>query len=185
MVTLVDLWLPIVVSAVAVFAVSSLIHMFIKWHAADYRGLPNEDAVRDVLRKASLRPGSYFFPYCQMKEMAAPEMVKKFVEGPVGYVVIRPSGPPSMGKYLAAWFAYCVLVSILLGYLAAQSMARDAASFEVFRVVGTAAFLVYGISQLLDAIWKGQRLSATWKYVLDGLIYALVTAGSFGWLWPR
>jgi hypothetical protein len=186
MVALAELWMPIAVSAVAVFLVSSLVHMVIKWHAADYKGLPNEDQVRDVLRKAGLAPGSYNFPYCKgMKDMASPAMVKKYNEGPVGQLVIRPNGDPAMGKYLGAWFLYCVLVSCFLAYLAAHTVARGTAYLEVFRVVGTAAFLVYGLSQLLDAIWKGQRLSATFKYIADGLVYALVTAGVFGWLWPR
>ncbi len=186
MITLSELWMPIVASAVAVHVVSSLIHMVLKWHTADYKGLPNDDEVRGVLRKRDLAPGAYHFPYCKgMKDMASPEMVKKFTEGPVGHLTIRPSGPPSMGKYLGAWFLYCILVSFFLAYLGAHTIARGTAYLQVFRVVGTAAFLVYGISQLLDAIWKSQRLSATFKYVVDGLLYALVTAGVFGWLWPR
>lgn len=186
MVALAELWMPIIASAVAVFVVSSLIHMVVKWHAADYLGLPNEDQVRDALRKSGLAPGSYNLPYCKdMKVMASPEMVKKFTEGPVGHLVIRPNGAPAMGKFLGAWFLYCLLVSFFLAYLAAHTVARGTVYLEVFRVVGTVAFLVYGISQLLDAIWKGQRLSATLKYVVDGLLYALVTAGVFGWLWPR
>jgi len=186
MVALAQLWIPIVVSAVLVFVVSCLVHMVIKWHAVDYKPVPNEDDVREVLRKNRLAPGSYFFPYCKnMKDMASPEMVKKHVEGPVGYVVVRPNGAPNMGKYLGAWFLYCVLVSFCLAYLAAHTIAKGTAYLEVFRVVGTAGFLVYGVSQLLDAIWKSQRMSATIKYIADGLMYALVTAGVFGWLWPR
>lgn len=187
MVTLTELWMPVIGSAVAVFVVSSLVHMVIKWHAADYKGLPNEDQVRDVVRKASLAPGAYNVPYCKggMKDMGTPEMVKKFTEGPVGYLVILPNGAPNMGKYLGSWFLYCVLVSFFLAYLAAHTIARGTAYLAVFRVVGTAAFLAYGLSQLVDAIWKGQRLSATSKHVADGLLYALVTAGVFGWLWPR
>jgi hypothetical protein len=185
MVALAELWIPIIASSVAVFVVSSLVHMVVKWHAADYNGFSNEEQVREVLRKGGLAPGSYVFPYCKgMSEMGTPEMLKKYTEGPVGYVVIRPSGAPAMGKYLGAWFLYCVLASFFLAYLAAHTVARGTEYLEVFRVVGTAAFLVYGLSQLVDAIWKGQRLSATFKYVADGLCYALVTAGVFGWLWP-
>jgi hypothetical protein len=185
MVTLAELWIPIVASAVAVFAVSSLIHMVLKWHAPEHGRLPNEDEVRAVLRKGGLAPGSYHVPFCKMEDMSKPEMVKKFIEGPVGHIVIRPSGPPAMGKYLGAWFLYSLLVSFFLAYLASRTVARGTEYLEVFRVVGTAAFLVYGVSQLLDAIWKGQRLPSTFKYVVDGLLYSLFTAGVFGWLWPR
>jgi hypothetical protein len=186
MVTLTELWMPMIVSAVAVFVVSALVHMVLKWHAADYKGLPNEDQVREVLRKGGIAPGAYVFPYCKsMKDMGSPEILKKYTEGPVGHLTILPSGAPNMGKYLGTWFVYCLVVSIFLGYLAAHTIARGALYLEVFRVVGTAAFLVYGLSQLVDSIWKGQRWSATLKHVIDGLLYALVTAGIFGWRWPR
>jgi hypothetical protein len=36
----------------------------------------------------------------------------------------------------------------------------------------------------MNAIWFGYRWSATAKDVVDGMIYGLLTAGVFGWLWP-
>ena len=52
MVALADLWLPILVSGVVVFVVSSVIHMLIPIHRGDYAKLPGEDAVRaGYLRK--------------------------------------------------------------------------------------------------------------------------------------
>ena len=41
-----SLWLPVMISAVVVFVASSIIHMALKYHKADYKSLPNEDAVR-------------------------------------------------------------------------------------------------------------------------------------------
>jgi len=41
------------------------------------------------------------------------------------------------------------------------------------------------VGQLSNGIWKGQTWSVTFKEVVDGLVYALLTAGTFGWLWPR
>ena len=186
MISLLDLWMPIVASAVAVFFVSSLVHMVLKWHAGDYKALPNEDETRAVLRKASLAPGGYHFPHCkEMKEMGSPEMLAKFKEGPVGYVMITPSGAPSMGKYLGVWFLYCLVVSVFVAYLTGHTVASGTPYLAVFRVAGTAAFMTYGLSCCVDSIWKGQRWSSTIKHVVDGLLYALVTAGCFGWLWPR
>ena len=62
MVTLGALWQPIVLSAVLVFITSSLIHMVLKYHASDYRPLPNEDAVRAALRAGNPPPGSTSSP---------------------------------------------------------------------------------------------------------------------------
>ena len=56
---------------------------------------------------------------------------------------------------------------------------------RVFQVTGAVAFMAYGIGVIDDSIWKGQPWSSTWKFLFDGLLYALATAGAFGWLWPH
>jgi hypothetical protein len=35
------------------------------------------------------------------------------------------------------------------------------------------------------SIWYSRAWINTIKSTIDGLIYALLTAGTFGWLWPR
>jgi hypothetical protein len=55
----------------------------------------------------------------------------------------------------------------------------------VFRVAGTAAFMSYGLGPVVNSIWKGQPWSVTLKEIFDGLVYGMLTAGTFGWLWPR
>src|ERR1700675_185416 len=98
MITLAQLWLPIVVAAVVVFAASSLIHMVFKWHNSDYLRLANEDAVRAAVRSSTPAPGQYMIPYCEHgKAMQSPEMLQKFNEGPIAFVTLIPSGPPSRG----------------------------------------------------------------------------------------
>ena len=42
MVSLADLWLPILLSAVLVFVASSLIHMVLGWHRHDFKGSSRE-----------------------------------------------------------------------------------------------------------------------------------------------
>ena len=58
------LWLPCVVSAITVFVASALAHMVLKYHKADYRGLPDEEAFAEPMRKMGLTPGLYVHPYC-------------------------------------------------------------------------------------------------------------------------
>lgn len=180
------LWLPIVLSAILVFVVSSIIHMVLKYHNRDYRKLPNEDAVRAALRSGNPEPRQYIIPYCaEMKDMESPEMQQKFVEGPVGVLNLRRPGLPTMGPMLLQWFLFALAVSFFIAYLAAHTLAPGAPYLEVFRVVGAAGFLAYAAGQVPAAIWMGKPWSVAWKEVLDGLIYGLVTAGTFGWLWPR
>ncbi|HZQ67553.1 MAG TPA: hypothetical protein VFA68_03450 [Terriglobales bacterium] len=185
MVPLAALWLPIVVSAVIVFVASSIMHMVLPYHKKDYSQLPDEDRLRATLRTADLKRGLYVFPYCTHKDMKSPAVMEKYKQGPVGFITILPNGPPAMPKFLIQWFLYCLLIGFFVAYLAAHTLAPDANYLMVFRVVGTAAFLAYGLAHLSNGIWKGQMWGATMKEVMDGLVYGLLTAGTFGWLWPR
>lgn len=183
---LVSLWMPVVVAAVLVFFVSFMLHMVLTFHRRDYRQLPREDETREVLRRSPLAPGLYTFPYCgTSKEMASPEAQKKFAEGPVGMLTVMPSGAPAMGKFLGLWFVFCLLVGVFVAYLASRFLPTGTHYLTVFRFAGTTAFMAYGLPHFADSIWKGQPWGNTVRAMVDGLIYALCTAGVFGWLWPR
>jgi len=185
MVPLAALWLPIVLSAIVVFVASSLIHMLLKYHQSDYSQLPEEDKVRDTLRALNLKPGLYTMPYCTHENMKSPASIEKYKQGPVGFLTIMPNGAPTLPKFLGQWFAFCLLVGLFVAYLTGHTVAPGTPYLAVFRVAGTAAFLAYGLGQLSNGIWKGQRWGATVKELIDGLVYGLLTAGTFGWLWPR
>ena len=179
------LWLPIVLSAVIVFVASSILHMVLKYHQSDCSTLPDEDKLLGTLRAAGVKPGYYIFPYTTHKEMNSPAMMEKFKQGPIGILTVRPSGPPAMGKYLGSWFAYCLVIGFFTAYLTWHTVAQGAHYPVVFRVAGAAAFMAYGIGPLANSIWKGQPWGMTIKEAFDGLIYGLLTGGTFGWLWPR
>jgi hypothetical protein len=185
MVPLTELWLPILLSAVAVFIASSIMHMVLPYHRSDYKQLPDEDKILSALRGSSLKRGLYVFPYCTHKDMKSPALVEKQKQGPVGFVTIIPSGPPVMPKFLGQWFGFCLLVGCCAAYLAAHTVPAGDHYRPVFRVVGAAAFLAYGLGSITNSIWKGQPWSVTIKEVVDGVIYGLLTAAVFGWLWPR
>ena len=180
------LWQPIVLSAVLVFILSAIIHMVLKYHNSDYKKLPNEDAIRAAIRSGNPEPRQYIIPYAaEMKECASPEMQQKFAEGPVGVLYLRRPGPPTMGPALTQWFLFTLMVSVFVGYVAALAIPPGAEYLHVFRIVGAAAFLAYAVGQLPASIWSGKPWAVAAKEVFDGLLYALVTAGTFGWLWPR
>jgi len=186
MVYLTQLWLPILLSAVVVFIASSIMHMALGYHASDYQKLPNEDKVLEALRAAGVAPGNYHFPHCAShKEMNSPAMIEKLTQGPLGLLNVIPSGPPSMGKFLLLWFLYCLAVAVFVAYLTGRALGPGTAFLAVFRIAGTAGFLGYAAAHTSDSIWKGQRWSTTIRFLFDGLVYGLLTAGVFGWLWPR
>ncbi|MGH9793196.1 MAG: hypothetical protein ACRD5G_00360 [Candidatus Acidiferrales bacterium] len=185
MVDLTALWLPILLSSVIVFVASSVLHMVIPYHRSDYQKLPDEEKLLEAMRNAGVAPGNYHFPHCTHKEMKSPEVQEKIKRGPVGLLNVIPSGPPNMGKYLGQWFLLCLLIGVFVAYVAGRTLAPGTDYLAVFRIAGTVAFVAYAGGQLSDSIWKGQRWRVTAKHVVDSLIYALLIAGTFGWLWPR
>ncbi len=181
-----SLWVPVLVSALAVFAISSLLHMALKYHLADYKKLPNEDAVREALGKGSLAPGLYVVPYAMdPKAMQEPATKEKFEKGPVAQIAIAKNGPPALPKHLAQWFVFCLLVSFVAGYVARHALQPGADGLLVMRITGTVAFAAYGFTNVLDSIWKAQPWSNTGRALFDGAIYAVATGATFCTLWPK
>lgn len=186
MTALVALWLPILVSAVIVFVASSIIHMAPLWHRSDFPKLPNEDAAMDALRPLAIPPGEYLMPRAASgKDMRSPEFMEKMNKGPVATITVLRPGPPSMARNLILWFIFCVVVSIFAAYVTCHALPVGAHYLRVFRFVGTTAFLGYAVALWQTSIWYWRPWSSTIKATVDGLIYALLTAGTFGWLWPR
>ena len=186
MISLAQLWIPLVLSAVLVFVASSLIHMVFKWHNSDYLKLPNEDEVRAALNKTRPAPGQYVVPHCpDMKDMQKPEVQQKFKDGPVGMVVLRASGTPSMGPMLGQWFALNLVFAFITAYVACKSLPMGASFVAVYRVVSLVTFLAYAGGSVQAGIWMGKPWGSVAKDLLDGMIYAAVTAVTFAALWPH
>jgi hypothetical protein len=186
MIAVLDLWVPILLSSVLVFVASSVIHMCLPIHKSDYHKVPDEGEVLALLRSKPLEPGGYVFPYCgSMKDMGSPETLEKFRQGPVGYLMIRPSGPPGMGKCLIQWFLYTIVIGVFVAYVASLAgLVRGAGFSSVFRITATVAILGHAVTHVPDSIWKGHPWTSTFKFVADGVVYGLITGATFGWLWP-
>lgn len=181
-----DLWLPILVSAIFVFVTSSLIHMLLPYHKSDFKKLDKEDELLSTMRPFNLPPGDYMAPMCDGSKdgMKSPEYKDKLKNGPIFFMTILSNSQMSMGSSLIMWFVYSILVSIFAAYIAGHAVGVDAYYLSVFRFVGATAFVGYSLALLQNSIWYKKNWAATLKSIFDGLIYALVTAGVFGWLWP-
>jgi len=181
-----SLWLPIVLSAVFVFLASTIIHMFLGYHRGDLRKVPREDEVMEALRPFEIPPGDYGIPYGgSMKAMKDPAFVAKMKAGPVALVTVMPSGPPAMGSNFILWFLFCLLIGAFAAYVTGHALPPGAGYRGVFRFAGCTAFAGYSLALLENSIWYKRNWGATLRSVFDGLIYGLLTAGTFGWLWPR
>jgi hypothetical protein len=186
MVTLPMLWVPILLATVLVFVASFLIWSVLQFHRNDFRALPDEASVAETLRRQSVQPGQYVIPHAgDPKNMKDPEFVKRMKQGPVGILTFSQPGSFGMGKSLALWFLYVLGVSVFVAYLASRTLAPGAEYLQVFRVAGTTAILAYSAGVIPGGIWFGRPWKNVWKDVGDGVVYGLLTAGSFGWCWPQ
>ena len=117
--------------------------------------------------------------------MTAPEFVEKMKQGPVGVLSVWPNGEINMGKLIGQWFVYSLLIAVLVAYVTGHAHGRGAPFLEVFRIGGAVAFCCYVMAHWQNWIWWGKGTRFTVTHSLDGVVCALITGATFGWLWPR
>ena len=179
------LLIPILLSAVFVFLASSILHMVLKYHKNDFSKVPSEDAVLEAFRKLNVTPGDYCVPYAgSMEAMKSPAFLEKFQKGPVVTMTVSAGGSMNMGSQLMYWFLYSVVISFFAAYITGRVLPAGTHYLEVFRVAGTVAFMGYAMALPQFSIWYKRNWGTTLRSMMDGLLYSLLTAGTFGWLWP-
>jgi hypothetical protein len=186
MVSLAELWIPIVLAAVLVFVASSIAHMVLPYHRGDFASVPREDEVMRALRAFAIPPGDYMLPRPgSMQDMKAPAFQEKFKLGPVLTMTVTPPGHNFMGAALVKWFVYCLGVSVFAAYLASRALPPGAPYLEVSRFASTTAFVGYGLALWQNTIWYRRKWTTTLKANIDAVVYGFLTGGAIGWLWPR
>ncbi len=183
MVSITSLWLPILCSAVGVWVAAFVLWVVSPHHKSDFAPVSDEEAARSAL--SGLAPGQYMIPYAKDHgSLKDAEFVKKLEQGPAGYLTVIPSGPPNMNKPLALSLVYYVVVGLVVAYVCGRTLAPGADYLAVFRIAGVVAWAAHGLAVIPDGVWFGRPWSSVAKMLFDALVYALVTAGFFGWLWP-
>ena len=186
MIALSSLWLPILLSTVFVFLLSSVIHMAPLWHKKDYPRLANEDAVRAALGPLALPPGDYMIPRpASHAEMRTPAFLEKMKAGPIVMMTVMPNGPMTMGKSLAQWFIFSAVIGLVSACVAGCALPAGADPHRIFHLTALTAFSGYAFALWEMSIWYKRAWSMTIKSTLDGLVYALATGATFMWLWPK
>jgi hypothetical protein len=157
--------------------------MVLGYHAGDFVATPDEERVRDALR--GVPAGDYVVPHAaSAAAMKDPEYQRRMKEGPTAFLTVSPAGDWNMGRTLALWFLYCLIVSQFAGYITGRALGPDAYYLDVFRFAGATAFIGYSVALWQQVIWYRRSVGWALRSTLDGLIFALLTAGTFGWLWP-
>jgi len=187
MVALSSLWLPIILSAVATFIAGFVLWVVMPHHKSDWAALPDEGAAMDALRPQNPAPGMYHMPHGghDSNPQANPEWVAKVEAGPTAFVIVMPKSQMlNMGPTLGKNFIYLLVMAVVVAYLGATTLPMGTEYLKVFQVTGTAALLGHSMGAFPKVIFWGWSRAAATKEFLDGVVYALVTAGVFGWLWP-
>lgn len=181
-----DLWLPILVAAVVAHIASAIMWTVMPHHKTDFGKMPDEDNVMAAMRKGGLSPGDYMFPYCASHaDMGKPDHQAKLQEGPVGTMTVMRNGIPSMGPMMVQQLVFFLLTTVLIAYIGAVTMEPGTPYLKVFRVIATAAILAFAGAHTPRSIWFQRPWANTFKEIFDGVVYGLLMAGVFGWLWPR
>jgi hypothetical protein len=181
----VSLLLPIVVSAVAVFVLTLVIHMT-PWHKPDYVRLPDEDGVMGALRPFNIPPDDYAAPHPGTGEyMKSPEYDARRAGGPVMFMTVLPSGPWNIGKIMGAWFLFTVIVAASVAAVVGTVVPPGASRHAVFHHIAIITFLIYALGPVPMSIWYNRKWSTTFKNLLDSLLCALATGWIFSMMWPK
>jgi hypothetical protein len=185
MVSLMSLLVPILLSAVLVFLASFVLHMVVPFHRNDIKRVPREDEFLAAIRGFDLPAGDYVAPHAESPAaMKDPAFIEKRAKGPTVIMTTSPGAPPPMSAILPKWFLYCLLVSIMVAYVASRTLPPGTDYRQVFQIISTTAFMGYAVALLQNWIWWMKDGPATFRTMVDGLAYALLTAGVFGWMWP-
>src|SRR5712691_10822319 len=114
---LIPLWLPILLSAAAIWVISLVVWMALPHHKQDFIALPDEDGFMDYIRRSGIKPGNYVFPDFRGREALKSEKIQKALnEGPVGHLSVWQT-PVTMGDKMVATFIVHLVVSTLIAYL--------------------------------------------------------------------
>jgi hypothetical protein len=184
MVPVVQLWLPIVLSAVFVFIASFLAWMVLPHHKKDVKRLPDEAAFARQLEQMNLPPGTYMWPQaCTAEEMKSDEFKQRYAKGPWGSLNVLGK-QPNFGMNLVLVLICYLVLGLFVAYITGLTLAAGAEYLTVFRIAGATAVLGYCFGSIPNAIFFGKPLRFVITDLADNLVYGLVTAGTFAWLWP-
>ena len=186
MVSMREIWEPIVLSSVLAFGASSVIWMVLGYHDDDATGVRDEEPLREALRRQQLAPGQYVVPHVKdPKARRSPEFLQKLAEGPLAFITVKAAGVPNMARTMGGWFFYLLVLNSVIAYAAGRTLPHGLSVLTVFRAVGGISWLAYGGAHAVYGIFWWRPWRAVWKDIFDAFVYACLNAGAFAWLWPR
>lgn len=183
-VSITQLWLPILIATVCVFFASSIIWMLLPYHKPDIKAIPNEAEFDEAINKLGIAPGFYMYPNCQnAKDMKSEAFKARWKSGPWGTINVMGHQPNFAMNLLKTFIAYG-LITVMVAYISGMALGPGADYMNVFRVVATAGILGHCMGALAGSFFLGTPTRFIVTCFIDGVIFALITAGVFASMWP-
>ena len=181
-----SLLLPIVLASVAVFILSTIIHMAMPWHKSDYGNVPNDDAAIAAIQSLNLAPGDYAVPNPRLPGGGKnPNFIAHFERGPAFHMTVIPPGGMHMGKYMGPWFGFMLLISAIAGWVTGSIVAPGGNPHAVFHFSAIITACSYGFGTWPLSVWYHRKWSTAFKETFDAILYGLATGAVFMWMWPK
>ncbi len=178
--SVVQLWLPILLSSVAIFFGSFLSWMVLQLHKKDWQRLPQQEELMSALRRINAPLGNFMFPSCDTpQERESEEFQKLWKGGPRGVLTLFPE--VNMGQNLGLTMLLFLVVNFTLGYLGSMAFKPGTDFLTIFRFFATASLLMYLTGVLQHSIWFRCRVVG---HVVESVAYALIAGLIFASLWP-
>lgn len=181
-----SLLLPIVLSAVAVFIVSMIVHMAMPWHKSDYGNVPNDDAAMAAIQSLNLAPDDYAVPNPHLPGGGKnPDFIAKFERGPTFHLTLMPSGGMNMGKLMGTWLGFMLLISAIAGWVTGSIVGPGGNTHAVFHYSAIITACSYGFGAWPLSIWYHRKWSTSFKETFDAILYGLASGAVFMVMWPK
>ena len=183
--SIINLWLPILLSGVVVFFASFVTWALLPFHNKEYKALPGEEQFVDAIKRHNVPAGDYMFPFaaCNSEKMKDPAFREQLKSMPMGHLRVW-HGQPNMGKNMALTVLVFMVIGVFVAYLTSQTLTPGADKMRVFQIATTAAFMAHAFGGMCNAIWFGKSLRGFTLDFIDAVVYALITGAIFTWLWP-
>jgi hypothetical protein len=175
-----DLWLPILVTGIATHLLSTLAWMLLPHHRLEWQKIPAEEAFQDAIVAHNIGAGQYVFPFTQdMKEIKT-EAFQKRQNTCQGMLVLRNSSL-NMGAAILKTLTHFLVVAFVIGYLASLGLPAGAPFPKVVQFVTTAGLLTHCAAHFPHVFWFPRKIAME---LIDGIVFSLATGLVFAAFWP-
>lgn len=176
-----SLWMPIVGSGFATHFASTLAWTVLPHHKPEIKSLGDkEEQFTDWIACKEIEPGQYVFPYCEDMKQTETELFKQ-KQGKCSGELRVWARPVNMLAAMVKTLGFFLFAAFMIGYVCAYTLTPYTDKGDVFRIVLVLGIMTHCFAIFPRVFWFPRSYATS---LVDGVVYALLTAGIFYALWP-